>query len=499
MTSIIGHLSFAAVVGSVLAIVSLRFFLSCVLNDRKLRHFQGPTLARFSRVWMLWQSLHARVNRAEFDAISKHGMTCRIGPDILVTGDPDVVRHMNAPTSKWRRSPWYHAMRLDPRLDTVFSTRDEKVHSDLKAKEAGGYSGRDIDSLEPAVDSRIGDLLELLRRQYNGSSVDISSIMRYFTLDVLSTVAFGRPFGFLAANKDLWEYNKLSTDFLQVLELRLNHPFFRWLFSLSFVQTILAPKESDETGMGPMVKFAREAVAERFGVHAHVEKDMLGHFVAKGLSQMQCEAEASLQILAGSDSTTTVLRSILFHLGASPGAYAKLRIEIEDATATHMPTGVIAYAKAQKLPYLSACIWEGLRMYPPLFGLKSKIAPLGGDTIKGVYYPEGVEVAICDDAICRNKTLFGHDANIFRPERWLEADAPTYRSYYQTVDTVFGSGRYLCLGKHIAMMEIYKTIFELVRHFDWMIVDPMKGIDKYGRAHGVHIQSGMNMVATVRT
>ena len=31
-------------------------------------------------------------------------------------------------------------MRLDPRLDSVFSTRDEKHHADLRAKESGGVS-----------------------------------------------------------------------------------------------------------------------------------------------------------------------------------------------------------------------------------------------------------------------------------------------------------------------------------------------------------------------
>lgn len=340
--------------------------------------------------------------------------------------------------------------------------------------------------------------------------------MRYFTLDVLSTVAFGRPFGFLAADEDLWEYNKLSSKYLQILELRSNHPFFRWLFSLGLVQATMAPKETDETGMGPMLKFARQAVAERFGPYALVKRDMLGHFVAKGLSQLQCEAEANLQIIAGSDSTTTVLRSIIFHLTANPAVYAKLRTEIDDlGNRQGVSIGKVDYAKAQKLAYLNACIWEGLRLYPPLFGLKSKIAPRGGDTIKGIYYPEGVEVAICDDAICRNTKLFGQDACIFRPDRWLEVDASTHRAYYQAVDTVFGSGRFLCLGKHIAMMELHKAIFEarlprlkqsrlanlliqLIRHFDWMIVDPMRGIDTYAHAHGVHIQSGMNMLATAR-
>ena len=63
-----------------------------------------------------------------------------MGPDILVTGDPDVIRHMNAPGSRWRRSGWYAAMKMDPRLDTVFSTQDESLHATLKAKEAGGVS-----------------------------------------------------------------------------------------------------------------------------------------------------------------------------------------------------------------------------------------------------------------------------------------------------------------------------------------------------------------------
>lgn len=44
---------------------------------------------------------------------------------------------MNAPGSKWTRSDWYDGVKLDPRFDTVFSTRDEKVHADLKAKEIG--------------------------------------------------------------------------------------------------------------------------------------------------------------------------------------------------------------------------------------------------------------------------------------------------------------------------------------------------------------------------
>jgi hypothetical protein len=112
-------------------------------------------------------------------------------------------------------------------------------------------------------------------------------------------------------------------------------------------------------------------------------------------------------------------------------------------------------------------------MYPPLFGLKAKAAPLGGDTFKGVYYPEGTEVAICDDALCRNTSIFGADSHLFRPDRWVQADPETRVKYRQTVDVVFGSGRFMCLGRHIAMMELHKALVEV--SLDFLL--PINAID----------------------
>lgn len=341
------------------------------------------------------------------------------------------------------------------------------------------YNGRDIDTLEPDIDARVDDMIDLLRTKYSNAVVDIAAITRFFTLDVLSTVAFGRPFGFMAANADLWEYDKTTTQAMLLLEWVVNHPSFRRFFQNPIVQALAAPKPTDAKGMGPVLGFAREAVAERFGPNAKVKKDMLGHFVSKGLSQLRCEVEANLQIVAGSDSTTTVLRSTLFLLAGTPVAYAKLRAEIDAAAlAGALSHPVATYAEAQKLPYLSACLWEGLRSYPPLFGLKAKLAPKGGDTFKGVYYPEGTEVGICDDALCRNEGIFGADAHLFRPDRWVDADAETRVRYRQTVDVVFGSGRFMCLGRHIAMMELHKAIVEVSGdHRTRQEIHPRSGAD----------------------
>ena len=290
---------------------------------------------------------------------------------------------------------------------------------------------------------------------------DFGEVARYFTLDVLSTVAFGRPFGFMAANEDLWGYNKAGEQFLLILALVLNHKLFRWIFFQSWFQAIAGPRPTDKTGMGALVGFARKAVSERFGPNRKIKKDMLGHFVGKGLSELQCEVEAELQILAGSDSTTTTVRCTMLLLVSHPAAYARLRAEIDDASATGALSSPVKYNEALKLPFLAACLWEGLRMYPPLFGLKGKYGPVGGESVNGVFYPEHIEMSICDQAMCRNQDVFGPDSNIYRPERWIDAVEETRKKYQRIVECIFGTGRFQCLGKHIAMMELHKAFVEV--------------------------------------
>jgi cytochrome P450 len=182
----------------------------------------------------------------------------------------------------------------------------------------------------------------------------------------------------------------------------------------------------------------------------------------KDLSQLQCEVEAALQIFAGSDSTATVLRNTMFLLISNPAAYGKLRAEVDNAVASgHISSPVAKYGETKKLPYLQACIWEGMRMYPPLFGLKTKVAPPEGDTIKGVFYPGGVELGFCDSAMCRKQIEWGVDADQYRPDRWIEAEEEERKRYEIVVGCIFGSGKYTCLGKHIAFMELQKVVFEV--------------------------------------
>ena len=70
--------------------------------------------------------------------------------------------------------------------------------------------------------------------------------------------------------------------------------------------------------------------------------DMLDSFMKHGLTQLEAESEATIQILAGSDSTATALRMAICFLLTNPVVYAKLREEIDAAVrgrADKLPCG----------------------------------------------------------------------------------------------------------------------------------------------------------------
>lgn len=90
--------------------------------------------------------------------------------------------------------------------------------------------------------------------------------------------------------------------------------------------------------------------------------------------------------------------------------------------------------------------------------------PPGGDFIDGKFVPAGVRVAPSGWAMTRNKAMFGGDAELFRPERWLEAAAESearLTEMRRTVELVFGYGRWACAGKPIAFLELNKVFVEV--------------------------------------
>ena len=142
--------------------------------------------------------------------------------------------------------------------------------------------------------------------------------------------------------------------------------------------------------------------------------------------------------------------------------YYKLQSEIDQADKQNLLSRpVVRNAEAQQLPYLQACIKEGLRKWPPTIGLFEKEVPPEGAQIGATFIPGGTKIGQNIWSIQHNKAVFGQDVDIFRPERWLEADGDQLRRMEKDHALIFGSGRITCLGKSVALLELNKVFVEV--------------------------------------
>lgn len=193
------------------------------------------------------------------------------------------------------------------------------------------------------------------------------------------------------------------------------------------------------------------------------------------------------QILAGSDTTAAAIRTILLYIMSHHRVYEKLQAEIDDAVESGKAPaspGIVSDAEVRRLPYLGAVVREAMRMQPPVANIFSKIAPDEGDVaaINGKEYhiPGGTLIGYSAFTMHRNnRALYGEDCAVFRPERWLidtadEAAKERLNKMTRTNDMIFGYGRWVCLGRNVALIEIHKAVFELFRHFDMALTYPLE-------------------------
>lgn len=68
------------------------------------------------------------------------GPLVRIGPNELLSTDPEVIRRISGVRSRYQKGRFYDSGKVTPGVDTVVSMRDEKKHKAMRAKMWAGVS-----------------------------------------------------------------------------------------------------------------------------------------------------------------------------------------------------------------------------------------------------------------------------------------------------------------------------------------------------------------------
>ncbi|KAI4623404.1 hypothetical protein J4E83_004798 [Alternaria metachromatica] len=168
-------------------------------------------------------------------------------------------------------------------------------------------------------------------------------------------------------------------------------------------------------------------------------------------------------LLAGRDTTASLLSNMFFQIAKRPDIYAKLREEVA-ALGGRTPT----YEELRNLKYVKWCLNESLRLHPVVPGnsrlaIRDSVLPLGGgpDGQAPLFVPKGTTVGYSPYTMHRRHDLYGPDADEYKPERW-----ETLRPGWEYLP--FNGGPRICLGQQYALTEASYVTVRLVQEFKTM-------------------------------
>ncbi|CAA7391767.1 unnamed protein product [Spirodela intermedia] len=201
-------------------------------------------------------------------------------------------------------------------------------------------------------------------------------------------------------------------------------------------------------------------------------------------------------ILAGKDTTAGTLSWFIYLLCRHPRVEEKIFEEAKEAVGAKGGESVEEFAtnvteeSLGKMTYLHAAITETLRIYPAL-AMDGKIC-FSDDTLPDGYDVKAGEFVLYQPyAMGRMKYLWGEDAEIFRPERWLDADG-NFCPESPFKFTAFQAGPRICLGKEFAyrQMKIFAAV--LLRFFTFKLTD--EEAIHYRMTISLFMDSGLNVL-----
>ncbi|KAI0204897.1 cytochrome P450 [Astrocystis sublimbata] len=469
---------------AVVALTSLWYTASSAVAWYKLRHIPGPLMASFSNIWAFKTVWTGKSHEILTATQRKYGSVWRIGPDAIVVSDYEAWNPIVSARSQYKRGIWFESLRFDYRGASIITELDLNKHNKRKSKLMTAFTGKNVFIIEKKIDKWLTAMVNAIRTHIeNGrETMDIGKIIQYMQVDLVTELGMGRAWNDLAEDKDQYGYLSMTEWLLPSLQSLCHLPLWRMLYGWTWLVKQVAPKTTDRDGLGFFLGILESETKNRFNdstLKTRAPNDMMDMWIQQGLPEMECQLDLSLLLPAGTETVAMMARGTLLHLMNSPAIYQRTKQEIREAIAAGRISSPITNEEALSLEYMQAVIREGLRIMCPVnFGF-SKEVPAGGDTICGTYVPGGTAVFLNYHAMMRNKQSFGEDADTFRPERFL-GSGPEVSHMIKTVDLSFGNGRFVCLGKVMAVQEMNKLFVELFRNFDFQSVNPEKPWSREG-------------------
>ncbi|GME23362.1 putative cytochrome p450 monooxygenase protein [Neofusicoccum parvum] len=450
------------------------YLLSKILYNillHPLRRYPGPLTHAATRIPYC---AHLCAGRLPFHIHALHaryGPIVRIAPDELsISGAgsawKDIMGHQHGARELGK---WRHFYAPVPRLaDAHIVAAPREEHARLRRAMAHGFSDAAMRAQEPLIARYIDLLVRRLRENAvdaagGRKTLDIMAWYNFTTFDVIGDLAFGEAFGCLERS-DYHPWVKAMFDMAKGGVVMQSASFFPGLTELLLGLLPEKAKRAREEH-----QLLTRAKLERRIALGKDRPDLIEGLLKKkdewGLGMEKLQANAGALIIAGSETTATLLSGVTYLLLKNPAALEKLT---EEVRSTFKSEDEISINSVGHLKYMLACLDEALRMYPPTPSGLPRVVPQGGVNIVGNFVPENTVVAIHMWATYHDETNFTKPFE-FHPERHL--GDPRFAADKLEVLQPFHVGPRSCLGRNLAYAEMRTILARVIYNFDMKLAE----------------------------
>ncbi|KAH8822588.1 cytochrome P450 [Flagelloscypha sp. PMI_526] len=425
----------------------------------RLRKFRGPWVAKLTRLYATWNSypklkFHLEVNEMH----QKYGDFVRTGPRELSINRASAIPLLYGQTNHYPKGPWYGSRTTDPNQASLQTLR---VPSEQKRRRRAwdrAFSIAALQSYDSQIVSKTNILITQLRSHAAFGPINVTDWIS------CGEIGLGKNFGAMETGKQ-HSVMKGIHEVMWTLGVFATAP---WLVR------ILGAIPGAASEYMNFFHFCERQVAEKIKT---VQRDSKPNDILSWLIKAEWEGDKSappaealpddarLLIIAGSDTTSTLLTNALYYLVRNPSYLSKLVASIDYA----FPGGDADWTPSQlkAIPMLDDLMNEVLRLSPPVPEGLTRIIPSEGLIIDEVYIPGNTIVSVPTWTIHRDPRYW-EDPDEFNPSRWSEGrlNPETHEAFVP-----FTRGPYACVGKQLAKTEFKVILTKLLLNFKFSLAD----------------------------
>lgn len=281
------------------------------------------------------------------------------------------------------------------------------------------------------------------------------------TFESIAVVALNQEIGLIRKNRNSEVATKLFQGlrnfFDLVLELDINPSLWKIVKTPNFKKMMANYDVMYDVSM-KYINLALESIKNEKHERAEEDKSVLEKLIT--IDKRIAIVMALDLLMAGVDTTSTTITGILLCLAKNPEKQEKLRKEMR--TILPQKDSVLTLENMKNLPYLRACIKEGMRMYPISLGIMR--TNVEGVVLSGYQIEKDQDILLANNLIVMEEKYVPR-AKEFIPERWVREEKSEYGVIDPFMFVPFGHGGRSCVGRRLVELEMEITISRLIRNF----------------------------------